>query len=806
MFKKANKFCLLALMVLLFSCQSYANYHYVRAGADGNNTGLNWTDAWDDLPSSLTRGDTYYIADGTYGRYTFDDALDGVKYIYIKKAIVTDHGTETGWLNTYGDGQAIFLVPSLGIGEYGWRFIRPRYIIDGQVGGGPGSWDSGHGIKIHGPSDGDLSNTSSPQLIRLGNTDNPTDNPDYLEIHHVEITTWPFCAATPQTCTESPVVCGGNLVQAGITAKTYLDMEECQGGNNFTFDSCYFHHAGIGMYFMACQNVTIEKCYFTNIYPWAWNTQGGGSRTITAYRGDNFIIRNNWFHNATNGTGCIVFYCSSSDQYDYCIFHNIKIYGNIFDIDTSWPAGNHLGTGQGGHILLGAPHSIQPSGVIGFKVYNNTFCNSLSNPAYGGLGSFSFSPFGAGDLDIVEDANAYNNLFYLGYSSDFRPGGDGGLPGTYFLNWYYKTAYDTDMQYNWFDSTYVYTWASGWYNYDAALATLEGNGQNGSGNPFTSYTTGDFTLTAATNDGIDLTSEDANYATDMYGFTRGSDGIWDRGAIEYYTTQPVPDKVVYSSTTQPHDGYFSGYWAWGKKEVLLGGNMATYHKLHCVWPAYWTPTANATNYIVKMKIFDNVNEIDIGGVGSELPVVAVVDVNYWYLPDINAGNYLYYQIDANNLTGPNSMYIDVNDTARSWTKLVGYISDWPLGSSPGYDTNGPTGEPNIPDTNNILNNSMPTLVWGIHYGMNYNLYIGIDPNSLDFVDNLPFEWDIAYWTGKLKFNTTYYWRVDANYPDPNCVVIGPVQVFKTLKTKRGSIDIGKKHRKFNVHEVNNTGL
>ena len=45
--------------------------HYIRKAVD-NTTGNDWTD----LPASLVRGDTYYIADGAYTNYVFDDALD----------------------------------------------------------------------------------------------------------------------------------------------------------------------------------------------------------------------------------------------------------------------------------------------------------------------------------------------------------------------------------------------------------------------------------------------------------------------------------------------------------------------------------------------------------------------------------------------------------------------------------------------------------------------------------------------------------------------------------------------------------
>jgi hypothetical protein len=109
---------------------------YVRQGATGNGSGSDWTNAYTTLPTPLVRGDTYYIADGTYGGYTFNVA--GTNTITIKKATVADHGTEIGWSNAYGDGQAIFT---------GSINVNSGYLtFDGVVGGGPGSWTSGHGF------------------------------------------------------------------------------------------------------------------------------------------------------------------------------------------------------------------------------------------------------------------------------------------------------------------------------------------------------------------------------------------------------------------------------------------------------------------------------------------------------------------------------------------------------------------------------------------------------------------------------------------------------------------------------------
>jgi hypothetical protein len=68
---------------------SAANW-YVREGAIGSGSGTDWTDAYTSLPPTLNRGDIYYIGDGTYGGYTFDDSESGTTYITIKKATASD--------------------------------------------------------------------------------------------------------------------------------------------------------------------------------------------------------------------------------------------------------------------------------------------------------------------------------------------------------------------------------------------------------------------------------------------------------------------------------------------------------------------------------------------------------------------------------------------------------------------------------------------------------------------------------------------------------------------------------------------
>ena len=83
---------------------------YVRDGASGTGTGADWTNACEELSLCEAKVDraTYdnvyiYVADGNYaGRIVFDAAENGTRMVYIYKATVAEHGTETGWDNAYG--------------------------------------------------------------------------------------------------------------------------------------------------------------------------------------------------------------------------------------------------------------------------------------------------------------------------------------------------------------------------------------------------------------------------------------------------------------------------------------------------------------------------------------------------------------------------------------------------------------------------------------------------------------------------------------------------------------------------------
>ena len=64
--------------------------HHIRSDASGNNDGSDWDHAWTDLPPILERGHAYYLADGTYNEYCFNDEehpeLSGINCLLQGKA------------------------------------------------------------------------------------------------------------------------------------------------------------------------------------------------------------------------------------------------------------------------------------------------------------------------------------------------------------------------------------------------------------------------------------------------------------------------------------------------------------------------------------------------------------------------------------------------------------------------------------------------------------------------------------------------------------------------------------------------
>ena len=446
--------------IISSNCAEAAAVYYVRADASGYQNGTDWANAYKNLPSTLVRGATYYIADGSYGSYTFDDGESGSAAIIIKKATISDHGSETSWNSSYGDGQAVF--------DGDLIFSTGYYVFDGNgTHTIPSDDTKDYGFKISSNS-----STNTTGIIKFGTAGN-TPTHITLKYTHVYNTT------------------NGDINNGTVGLRFYPGQTE----QYIKVQNCYLQNSGKdGIQISQSQYILVERCYvkrYGRLY--AGSPDYHGQTVQIFYGGDNIIFRwNVWEANEGQGLIQIAGINSTSE--------NIRFYGNIV----------FVGYGQ-------------TSATPGFNVSGGVFGNAWSYNAVNGV-------------------YVYNNT-YVNIGGDY--GGVARKPniGPH-SNWYNYN----DLYYNCESVTY-----SGWEGF-GYMAVGGGDVPGGSNEQtglsssiFSNYTENDFSLSTSTTAGLDLTSEGwwdtsdsffgyLDSADDMFGNTRGEDGTWDRGALEYTGT------------------------------------------------------------------------------------------------------------------------------------------------------------------------------------------------------------------------------------------------------------------------------
>ena len=135
-----------AFFLVLLSCgPSLAANHYLLSSASGSGNGSDWTNAFTDCgtgagqmnPTTMVRGDTYFVGTGSYATCVFHTAESSTSVITVKGALAADHGTATGWSNAFG----VDVTPATWIS--GVQIWNGYYVIDGNTGtvaGGTGSY------------------------------------------------------------------------------------------------------------------------------------------------------------------------------------------------------------------------------------------------------------------------------------------------------------------------------------------------------------------------------------------------------------------------------------------------------------------------------------------------------------------------------------------------------------------------------------------------------------------------------------------------------------------------------------------
>lgn len=135
---KTWRYSILVLSLLAFPGASLAANHYVWCGSTGSATGVDFTNAYVDLPVSLTRGDTYYVAGSTsctYGAHAFNDAPSGTSVISILHATASANSGVAGWQASFGTTPAKWSTAiSYRFGKSVWIVQQGYYTFDGEFG------------------------------------------------------------------------------------------------------------------------------------------------------------------------------------------------------------------------------------------------------------------------------------------------------------------------------------------------------------------------------------------------------------------------------------------------------------------------------------------------------------------------------------------------------------------------------------------------------------------------------------------------------------------------------------------------
>jgi len=295
--------------------------HYIRDGANGD--GSDWANALDDLPTNLERGHTYYIADGSYAARDFEDPVSGTERITIKKATGSDHGTDTGWQDSYGDGYAL------------WGpiyFKTSHYTFDGSTGGGTGSWRTGHGFRFDVSSGGFAMTIGDP----WGPASSRESDRYGIIIKHVEV------SGTQKPCSD---VGGGGLKIAGGQL----------GHHDIQLSYLWLHDLAICMQGALLKDSILENSLLerqassSSCHSEGWAAWGPS---------ENITVRNNIFSDI-EGTAFIAI----GNAYDW------DVYNNIFMCTEGRPYSCGVGNG----VIGTTDHDYETTSD--WRVYNNNFVN-----------------------------------------------------------------------------------------------------------------------------------------------------------------------------------------------------------------------------------------------------------------------------------------------------------------------------------------------------------------------------------------------------------------------------------------------
>lgn len=284
---------LLFLSCFLLPLSGYSASHYIRPSATGATNGSSWANAWTNFASVVwTRGDTYYIAGGTYvGDISIGVAESGSTRVILKKANSTDNSGDAGWSSSFESDQAII---QLAVGQINNSY----FTIDGVTGANR----AGYGIKFYGPSVG-----GGNAIVNLA------DNKSFLTFVNIEIEGPGFGYATGASAFKHNSTSG---LTKGHTFTNIWIHDVSQNG------TVWVNVLGTSFsdYGLLYDKVTLDNCGYNVL-----GQHGQGIQIGSGAAGSSnsfWLIRNSTFFNVV-GTADIAALGFSTNS-------DIRIYNNIF--------------------------------------------------------------------------------------------------------------------------------------------------------------------------------------------------------------------------------------------------------------------------------------------------------------------------------------------------------------------------------------------------------------------------------------------------------------------------------------------
>jgi hypothetical protein len=483
----------IALLISVFAlCQvSLAANHYIWCNATGSANGNDFTNAYTDLPSSLTRGDTYVIAgDSTcsFASHTFSDSTSSsTATITIRHAQASLDSAVAGWQSSFGTDIAQWNGNGT-TSQANWWFDDGDYIIDGEFGAGENAGSYGFRMLELVPAAPD-----SGAFVRIGGSG---DTISTLTFRHLEIDGGGWVGL--------PSTVGGKTAFFGSSGNTV---------SNITFQYCYLHDVSADAFDVNnWSTVLIEHSVVARIRSTASeHAQAWQSNPINT-----FTDRYNVYEDI-EGTGVWVSLNKASSDW--------QIYGDVvFDTPSC------TGCGFGNGVLN---DNNGGGSLTGLQFYNNTIAGLLQGTRAGiFLASASSS-----------NVTAYNNLWWNNVETQITAGG-GSVTHDYntFLRTVIETS-NTTLSANEFQTPGNCTIG----NANCVDPFLNDAQKN--------FRLSGETVDAHLNDGIPLTGPTGCtigvncYNVDPDGKIRGGDpapntSTWERGAYEYLRPEPPANARV----------------------------------------------------------------------------------------------------------------------------------------------------------------------------------------------------------------------------------------------------------------------